>query len=142
MGNLNEIVPGLSAIVQKNVEKSDAALNYGNGALGNLLATPRYVEWLIKAAIKAVDSHLPEGMTTVGRYMEFTHEAPTAVGMSITIKATLAAVNESCLSFDIVATDELGQVGHGRHERVIIRLDQFAKKLEDRFKPIRQIPFK
>ena len=142
MSDLKEVVPGLSGIVQKTVEKSDAALNYGSGALGNPLATPRYVDMLIKAAVKAVDSHLPEGMTTVGRYMEFTHEAPTAVGMSITVKATLTSVNETCLTFDIVATDELGQVGHGKHERVIIRLDQFIKKTEERFRPIQKISFK
>jgi predicted thioesterase len=102
------ISPGASAIVQKTVEKRHTEHNFGGGAWEDFLATPAYVDLMIRAAVKAVNHNLPEGFTTVGRSMEFTHDAPTGTGMSVSIQATVTEVKGNRILFDIIASDELG----------------------------------
>jgi fluoroacetyl-CoA thioesterase len=136
------ISPGTNAIVQRTVEKKHTEHNYGGGAWDDLLATPAYVDMMIRAAIKAVDHNLPEGFTTVGRSMEFTHEAPTGTGMSVSIQATVTEVKGNRILFDIIASDELGGIGRGKHERVVVNRNEWMKKVNEHLKPVQRIDFK
>ncbi|MDT8902548.1 thioesterase family protein [Anaeroselena agilis] len=137
MINLNDyLAPGIEAVVQKTVRDDDTAAHHGSGALDCLLATPAYVDLLIRASVEAVESKLPEGFITVGRYMEFTHDAPTGTGMAVTVKSVLSRIDGNRLFFDITACDELGFIGSGRHERVVVNRDQLLKKAKERMKDI------
>ncbi|MDR7868633.1 MAG: hypothetical protein RIN56_17690 [Sporomusaceae bacterium] len=137
MINLNDyLAPGIEAVVQKTVRDADTAAHHGSGALACLLATPAYVDLMIHAAVQAVEKRLPEGFITVGRYMEFTHDAPTGAGMSVTVKAVLSQVDGNRLLFDITACDELGVIGSGRHERAVVNRDQLMQKAKERMKDI------
>jgi len=122
------VTPGISEIVQKTVEKKHTGYSYGGGgAMEDLLATPAYVNLMIHAAIQTVDHRLPKGYITVGRTMEFTHEAPTGTGMSVSIQATVTEVRGNRVTLEIIASDELGEIGSGRHERVVVNRDEWAK---------------
>ena len=136
------LTPGMSEIVQKTVEKKHTGYAYGGGAMEDLLATPSYVDLMIRAAIQTVDHKLPKGYITVGRSMEFTHDAPTGTGMSVSIKATVTEVKGNRVMFDIIASDELGEIGSGRHERVVVNRDEWAKKVQERLQPIQRIAIK
>ncbi|MDR3559847.1 MAG: hypothetical protein P4N59_00205 [Negativicutes bacterium] len=130
---VSEIIrPGMYTITGKTVEKSDTAENYGGGMLGNLLATPAYVGLIIKAATDTIDPLLPEGLVSVGRAMQFTHDAPTFQGMTIKVKAIVKAVDGNHILFDITAFDDRGEVGHGQHERAIVRRDFLIQKANER----------
>lgn len=130
--DLQMITPGLSAVVQKKIESGDTALNYGSGELGTLLATPAYVDLLISASVEAVDKHLPEGFITVGQAMSFTHEAPTWLDMTVSVKSTLKQVDGNRLVFDIVAVDEYGNIGYGTHNRIVVNREQMLKRAKER----------
>lgn len=119
----NFVQPGLYSITQKTVDTSDAALNYGGGALGNLLATPAYIDLSIKAAVEAVDSRLPEGLVTVGQSVHLVHHTPTCVGMTVVIKATIEKIEGNHIRFQIIASDNIGEIGHGYHDRVVVNRD-------------------
>ena len=136
------LTPGISEILQRTVEKKHTGGGYGGGAMEDLLATPAYVELMIRAAIQAVDHRLPKGYITVGRGMAFSHDAPTGTGMSVSVKATLVEVRGNRLLFDIIASDELGEIGSGKHERVVVNRDDWAKKVKERLKPIQRIEIK
>ena len=137
------VTPGISEIVQKTVERKHTGYSYGGGgAMEDLLATPAYVDLMIRAAIQTVDHKLPKGYITVGRSMEFTHEAPTGTGMSVSIQATVTEVKGNRLVFEILASDELGAIGSGRHERVVVNRDDWTKKVQERLKPIQRIEIK
>lgn len=136
------IVPGMQAIVQREVEKKHTGHNYGTDAMDDLLATPAYVDLMIRAAIQAVDRHLPKGFMTVGRSMEFTHESPTGTGMSVSILATVSEVKGKRVLFEIIASDELGEVGRGKHERVVVHRDEWTKKVQEHLKPLQRIDIK
>ena len=74
--------------------------------------------------------------------MEFTHDAPTGTGMSVSIKATVTEVKGNRVMFDIIASDELGEIGSGRHERVVVNRDDWAKKVQERLKPLQRMDIK
>ena len=137
------VTPGISEIVQKTVERKHTGYSYGGGgAMEDLLATPAYVNLMIHAAIQTVDHRLPKGYITVGRTMEFTHEAPTGTGMSVSIQATVTEVRGNRVILEIIASDELGEIGSGRHERVVVNRDEWAKKVQERLKPLHRMDIK
>ena len=137
------VTPGISEIVQKTVERKHTGYSYGGGgAMEDLLATPAYVNLMIHAAIQTVDHRLPKGYITVGRTMEFTHEAPTGTGMSVSIQATVTEVRGNRVILEIIASDELGEIGNGRHERVVVNRDDWAKKVQERLKPLQRMDIK
>lgn len=124
--------PGLTKSVQKVITEQDTALNFGSGALTNLLATPTLSALMIEAAVSTVDPLLPDRFITVGKSMSIIHEHPTMKGMTVTVTAKLSSVDRSRLLFDITAYDELGPIGSGTHERYIVNRDVFMEKAGER----------
>jgi predicted thioesterase len=131
---------GMSKSVQKVITKDDTALNFGSGALKNLLATPTLIALMIEAAVKTVDPLLPEGYITIGKRTEIEHEHPTQEGMTVTVTAKLIEVVGSVLSFEITAFDELGRIGVGYHKRQIVKHSILMKKVEERLGIIESRP--
>ena len=131
---------GQNAVVRKVVAKSDAAGNYSSG-LQELLATPSCIDMIIRAAVDAVDKHLPEGYVTVGLSVDFSHDLPTSLGMTVNVKAALTEIHGKRLLFKISAWDELGEVGHGKHERMVVEREEILKKAKDRAKFLVQRTF-
>lgn len=136
MINFNALSPGVESVIQKKIQQADTWACYGRDTSVNLLASPCYADLMIMAAMKTVEAKLPEGYITIGSGMEFTHEALTGAGMTVTVKATLTAVDGERLTFEMIAFDELGEIGRGKHERVIVDEDLHARKAKQRMKDI------
>lgn len=126
------ITLGSNHTVQKLVDESDTSTHYGRGSLGTLIATPVFVSLMIDASIATVENRLPEGFVTVGASFEFTHYAPTCMGMTLRIKSTLVEINGENLIFDIVASDDYGDVGRGRHQRTVVNRQRLFEKADKR----------
>jgi predicted thioesterase len=127
------LLPGQNATIRKVVQRSDTAANYSD-TMKEFMSTPSWVDMAIRASIEAVDNHLPEGLITVGHSIEITHNAPTCLGMTVTVKATLKSIDENHLLFDIHAWDEVGEVGSGTHERTVVDREAMLKKAKERWK--------
>jgi len=123
---------GINSTVQKLVDESDTATRYGRGSLGTLIATPAFVALMIEASIATVEHRLPEGFVTVGTSFQFTHDAPTCMGMTLRVKSTLVEINGDNLIFDIVASDDYSEVGRGRHQRTVANREHLLKKAMQR----------
>jgi fluoroacetyl-CoA thioesterase len=126
------LLPGINNTVQRLVDESDTATHYGRGSLGSLIATPAFVSLMIDASIATVENRLPDGFVTVGTSFEFTHDAPTCMGMTLRVKSTLVEINGENLVFEIVASDNYGEVGRGRHQRTVVNRERLFKKAEQR----------
>ena len=122
---------GMNAVVRKIVQKADSAGNYSPG-LQDLLSTPVCVDMVIKATTDAVNKYLPDGYITVGRAVEYVHDSSSLLGMTINLKATLTAIEGKHLFFTITVWDEMGEVGHGSHERIIVKRDEVLQKARER----------
>lgn len=123
---------GKVGVVQKEIELQDTAVLYGAKDLPEFLATPAYVALMIQAATQAVSEELKEEETTVGVSMSFVHEQPSLTGMLITMKATVERVEDRKIFFKIEAYDEVGQIGYGTHERLLVHRSSLKRKALDR----------
>lgn len=127
-----DLKPGMSSTVQKLITKEDTALNFGSGALKNLLATPVLVALMIEAAVKIVDPLLPDECITIGKSIEVEHRNPTMSGMTVTVNAKLVEINCTRLLFEIHAYDEIGEIGSGYHERYIVNYNKLMNNVYER----------
>ena len=121
------LAPGLSAEVDLAVDDEDTALAFGSGEVP-VLATPRVVALVEEASIKALDSCLDPGQTTVGMRVQLDHLAPSAVGTKVTAEATLERVEGRRLTFTVSVNDSRGLVAAGKVTRVIVDTDRFMEK--------------
>lgn len=132
MYDLRDLVSvGLSAKISHVTKESDAATSYSKG-LEDLLATPATIGLAIQAAAEAVDKYLPEGYISIGRYIEFEHTASTRIGMEVTVEATVVEVQPLLILFDIRVSDQLGEIGFGRHKRSIVILEKLTERSKRR----------
>ncbi len=129
--SFDQIRPGLSAEYSLVVQQEQTARHLGSGGV-DVLATPEMIRMMERAAVMAVDHLLPAGYRTVGVRVDVVHKAPTPMGMKVTARAELVAVDGRRLTFRVLAEDEREVVGEGIHERAIIALDRFARKVEEK----------
>lgn len=134
------LAKGRNALIRKIVQKSDCAGNYSN-SLHEVMSTLACIDMAIKASVEAVDKHLPEGYATVGRQICFTHDAPSSIDMTVNVRATLVEISGRILMFDIKAWDEMGDVGHGYYERVVVKQNEVLQKSRERAKFLQQRTF-
>jgi predicted thioesterase len=134
MEKMPEYKVGMSAVIQKRIEESDTARGMGRDSLETLLATPTYVDLMIRAAIEVLKPNFPyqSGFITVGTAMTFNHQAPSALGMTVSVKATLTKIDGNRFYFDIEAFDEVGVIGRGTHERQMVKLQGLLDKVRER----------
>lgn len=120
---------GIKGEVVFTVDASGSAREMGSGAL-DVLATPKMIAMLEKAAWESVQPFLEEGFGTVGTLMNVTHEAATPFGMKVTCTSELVAIDGKKLTFCVEAFDEKGRIGGGQHERFIVNNDRFQSKTD------------
>ena len=120
---------GLKNSVAQIVTESDTALAVGSGSL-KVLATPKMLALIEKAAADLVEENLPEEWTSVGISLNVAHTAPTPVGMQIRAEAELVELDGRKIIFEVAAFDECGEIGRGRHERFIVNREKFQLKAD------------
>ena len=122
-----EITVGMKAEVTTLVEREDTAKEVGSGSL-LVYATPCMVALMEGAACEALGDALGEDKTTVGIELNIQHLSATPVGLEVRAEATVTAVEGKVITFEIKAFDEIGEIGHGTHKRVIVNSQKFLDK--------------
>lgn len=128
------IAPGLVGEAALLVEESHTARHLGSGGV-EVLATPVMIALMEDAARSSVDSKLDQGQLSVGVNLNVSHLAATPVGMRVTARAELVAVDGRRLTFKVEAYDEREKIGEGTHVRAIINLDDFMARLDAKANP-------
>ena len=127
----DQIVPGLTGEYRITVEPQHTAKHLGSGGV-EVFATPEMVRVMERAAVAAGDHLLPAGYQTVGVRLEVSHIAATPVGLEVVGHAELVEVDGRRLRFRVEARDPYDLVGEGFHDRVIIQLDRFRDRLQEK----------
>ena len=122
-----ELQTGLKNSIAQVVTENDTALAVGSGSL-KVLATPKLIALVEKAAAELVEKNLSQELTSVGISVNFEHTAPTPVGMKIFVEVEIAEVDGRKIIFKVTAADEVGEIGHGQHERFIVNREKFQTK--------------
>lgn len=122
-----EITVGLAGEAMAQVDSSNTARTMGSGDL-EVFATPSMIALMEKAATNALKEHMPLDSSSVGTLIDVRHLAATPVGMTVTAKAVLTAVEGKRLVFSVEAFDDKDKIGEGTHERFIVNCERFIAK--------------
>lgn len=129
-----DLKSGLAATLTVPVEAAMLADRIGSGSVP-VLATPELVRLFEQAAVAALTDSLPPGQTSVGTALDVQHLAPTPVGLTITVTATLREVAGRQLFFDLSASDPVEMIGRGTHTRFLVDAARFARKAREKLPP-------
>ncbi len=127
MTELPKLTPGLSGTIKRQVTEALTARRLGSGTV-DVLATPELVLLMEAAAVAALADHLPPEFTTVGVAINIKHIAPTPVGLKVKVRAALVEAQGRRLKFQVVAHDDVEEIGRGTHERVLVEVDGFIAR--------------
>lgn len=119
---------GMSAERTVTVLPEQTAQAMGSGR-SPVLATPALVALMEGTAQQIVDDHMPADWESVGIGISLTHEAMTPVGMQVTVRAELTAIEGKELKFAVYAEDGQGLAGQGEHKRTLARSRTLARML-------------
>jgi excisionase family DNA binding protein len=131
---MTNIEPGLVGKSELLVEETHTASHLGSGGV-EVLATPVMVALMEDAARSSVDAKLEPGQMSVGVNLNVSHLAATPVGMRVSARAELVAVERRRLTFKVETYAEREKIGEGTHARAIINLDRFMDRLHEKARP-------
>ena len=110
------------------VQTSDlaSALQIDDDKFPPVLATARMVALMEVAAARVLKPLLGPGELSVGVSVDVVHAAPTPVGASVVATATFTGREGKLFVFQVVASDDAGEVGRGTHKRAIVSTERIV----------------
>lgn len=126
---LANVKPGLFGTAELVVGEEHTAPRVGSGHV-HVLATPVMINLIEAASLKAVEHLLPAGHQSLGTRLDVKHYAATPVGMKIKATATVVKVEGRQIYFVVRAEDEREPIGDGTHERVVVNVERFARRVQ------------
>ena len=120
---------GLTGVAEMVVGEQHTAPRIGSGRI-RVLATPVMIQLIESAALAAVEQSLPEEHQSLGTHLDITHIAATPVGMRVRATAEVLRVEGRTIYLRVRAEDERELIGEGTHERVVVNLDRFDKRIQ------------
>lgn len=113
---------------ERTVTEADTAERLGSGDLP-VLATPRLINWLERAAFAAAAEGLSSGQTTVGTLVKVEHIKGTPVGATVVVGCSKPVSDGRRLIFHIRVTDEAGEVvAEGEVHRAVVDHERFLRR--------------
>ncbi|HXY90186.1 MAG TPA: thioesterase family protein [Xanthobacteraceae bacterium] len=128
MTDLSRLKPSLKGQADLVVGEEHTAPRVGSGRV-HVLATPVMINLIEAAALQAAENLLPPGHQSLGIRLDVRHFAATPVGMRVTATAELTKVEGRTLFFRVEAHDEKETIGDGTHERVVVNVERFDKRV-------------
>lgn len=125
--------PGLTGTVELVVGEQHTAPRIGSGRI-RVLATPVMINLIEAAALAAVEQSLPEDHQSLGTRLDVSHIAATPVGMRVRATAVVTKVEGRTVHFEVKAEDERELIGSGTHQRVVVNVDRFDARVQEKLK--------
>jgi predicted thioesterase len=120
--------PGVSRTSRIEVDRDRTIGFMGEG--GRVYGTPYLVRDIEMTCRQLILDHGEAGEDSVGTDVSIKHLAPTLLGMSVEITATVAAVDGRRVTFEITAKDDLEQIGSGTHGRFVVDVNKTVERLK------------
>ena len=126
-----DLPAGLSGTAELVVGEQHTAPRIGSGRI-RVLATPVMINLIEAAALAALENSLPEEHQSLGTHLDITHVAATPVGMRVRATAEVLRVEGRTVYLKVRAEDERELIGEGTHERVVVNVARFDKRVQDK----------
>lgn len=105
-------------------------ITFAKDGMPAVLSTPNLIGLIERTARESLQPFLEADERTVGAEIELRHFAPTPLGARVSITTRVIRVEGRKISFQVEARDDLELIARGLHERAVIRVDSFARRLE------------
>lgn len=115
---------------EKLLVTGDVAIDFMGIEDARVLSTPHLVWYLEITARNSVAPLLEEGHDTVGTHLDIRHLAATPIGMTVTFRSEVIAVEDKRVKFRVEAHDEKEKVSEGVHERYIVNKARFGARVQ------------
>lgn len=126
---MSALKPGLLGKASLLVGEEHTAPLIGSG-LVHVLATPVMINLMESAALDAAEHLLPAGHQSLGTKIDVSHVAATPVGMRVRATAEVVEVAGNRILFRVEAHDELELIGEGSHQRIVVDVARFDRRVE------------
>ncbi|HLH72869.1 MAG TPA: thioesterase family protein [Chloroflexota bacterium] len=117
---------------QSLVTLPDWAITFDGPPQVSVLSTPALVEQLEVISNAVLEPYFETGEASVGTIVNVTHLAPTPIGMTITVRASVTAIDRRRVTFYVEAVDQREKIAEGIHERFVVDLARFAQRLANK----------
>lgn len=131
MGEVREIKVGMVGEATEKVTPESSASHIGSGNVG-VYATPRMVLLVERTCHDLLARHLPEGQVSVGIEINLKHLAPTPIGDVVRIRSEITELNGNRIVFHAEIWDSEELIGEADHQRAIIDVERFLKRVENK----------
>jgi predicted thioesterase len=131
MIDLSKLMVGLAGVAELVIGEEHTAPFVGSGRV-RVLATPVMINLMEAAALDAVEKLLPAGHQSLGIRLDVRHYAATPVGMRVRVTAELIRIDGRTLDFRVAARDDKEPIGDGLHQRVVVNVERFDKRVQDK----------
>jgi len=125
----DKLFPGKSASVSVTVDTSNTAIAMRSGSLP-VFATPKMIALMEYAACESLSGCLDDGQTSVGSSISVEHTAATSLGVEVTATAVIENISGRKIEFKVIAVDNFGETGRGKHTRIIVDETRFMEKIQ------------
>ncbi len=130
-----ELPTGLTGTAEMVVGEQHTAPRVGSGRI-RVLATPVMINLIEAAALAAVEQSLPEQHQSLGTHLDVTHVAATPVGTRVRATAEVVRVEGRTIHFRVRAEDERELIGEGTHVRMVVNLERFDQRVNEKYAAI------
>ena len=120
--------PGAMRISRIKVDR-DRTIGF-MGEEGRVYGTPYLVRDIEMTCRQLLLDHSDGGEDSVGTDVSIKHLAPTLLGMSVEITATVTAVEGRRVVFEISAKDDIEQISTGTHGRFVVDVKKTFERLK------------
>jgi fluoroacetyl-CoA thioesterase len=124
------LTKGMFKEIMTEVTREMTAKHLGSGS-AEVLSTPTMILLMEEAARILAEEYLPEGKTTVGVAVNVRHVRAVPLGEKVVVRAEVMAVEGKRVMYWVEAKWKNRLVGYGYHERAIIDIEEFNKKLNE-----------
>ena len=119
---------GVSKVARIQVDR-DRTIGF-MGEEGRVYGTPYLVRDIEMTCRQLILDHGDAGEDSVGTDVSIKHLAPTLLGMTAEITATVKAVEGRKITFEISAKDDLDQICSGTHGRFVVDVAKTVERLK------------
>ena len=118
MSRINRIVVGLDRVIDFMGEE------------GRVYGTPYLVRDIEQTCRELLLQHADPGEDSVGMEIAVRHLAPTLLGMSVEITATVKTIEGRKVSFEVTAADEVEPIATSMHTRFVVDVKRTYERLK------------
>lgn len=130
---MKEILPHSKYSAKMIVYEKDLACSYGSG-LARVYATPSMIAFMEKTSSDFIAQFLENAEITVGTKVNIVHIKASPLLSEITCNVEIIEIlgRKITLKVECICNNEI--IGNGTHERFVVNLEKFEKKVYEKSK--------